>query len=145
MFEFVNEYVIEILSISIGGVSLGTILGMVIYVLKLKRDIRREIKANKAKMDEDITVTQTQVEQAFTKAVLPQRIKLDISNKIERPIKEGFLNIESNIVNKFDKILKLEKLLLAILSKFAHVKKLPQELQDEIQDCVSETETEIEL
>lgn len=123
MFEEISNQVLAILSITVGGVSVGGIVGMAIYVIK-------QIRANR----KQITVTKESIEKAFQDAVLPKSIKLDVSNKIEKPIKEGLAQIELAMKEKIEHLEQGEQLILSILQMFSHVQKLPEEVQKAIAD-----------
>ena len=137
-----SELFWAILSLSIGGVSVGTILATVIYVVKSIRKSRKEQKLQK----ENIKVTKEQIEQSFKEAVLPKTIKLDVSTKIEQPIKQGLQQIRDDNKEALESIHEENRLILAVLSKFTHVQKLSKEDQEAIADIVGkETVEEVKL
>ena len=127
-----SELFWAILSLSIGGVSVGTILVTVIYVVKSIRKSYKEQKLQK----ENIKVTKEQIEQSFKEAVLPKTIKLDVSTKIEQPIKQGLQQIRDDNKEALESIHEENRLILAVLSKFTHVQKLSKEDQEAIADIV---------
>lgn len=129
MFEEISGQVMAILSITVGGVSIGSIVAMVIYMVRKLR------KANAA-MDKALTVTEDKIEQAFQNVVLPKNIKLDVSNKIEKPIKEGLQQITLSLEEQIKRIEQGEELILQILKEFSHVQKLPVETQQAIAEYV---------
>lgn len=126
MFEQVQQYAIEILSISIGGISLGTIIGMAIYLIVSVRKYKSEIN-----------VTKEGIETAFQNVVLPKSIKLDVSNKIQKPIEDGLRTISDTLGIKIEDLQEGIKLLLLILSQFTHVQKLTDEQQEELKTYLS--------
>lgn len=134
--DAISETVTSILSLSIGGVSVVSIIGMMIYCIRLAI-------ANK----KNLTVTTQSIEEAFKNVVLPKNIKLDISNKIEKPIREGFEKVGDVINNTLAKMQRGEQLMMKILVLFTHYQKLPEDVREEIEDFInSETfETEIKL
>lgn len=134
----IQELILAILGISIGGVSVGTILATVIYVVKSIKRNKKEIKNAKA----EVTITKEYVEQSFKNAVLPKTIKLDVSSKIEQPIKEGMAKIEELNKEQLEQIHKENVLILKVLNQFTHVKKLSEEDQEAIADIVNEEVTE---
>ena len=137
-----SELFWAILSLSIGGVSVGTILVTVIYVVKSIRKSYKEQKLQK----ENIKVTKEQIEQSFKEAVLPKTIKLDVSTKIEQPIKQGLQQIRDDNKEALESIHEENRLILAVLSKFTHVQKLSKEDQEAIADIVGkETIEEVKL
>ena len=133
-----QEVLMSILGLSIGGVSLATVLANVIYCVKAIKRARNEAKAAK----NEVSVTKEYVEQAFKDAVLPKTIKLDVSSKIEQPIKEGMQKIEQVNKDQLEQIHQENVLILKVLNQFTHVKKLSEEDQEAIQDIVNEEVTE---
>ena len=93
MFDQFSTQITQILSMTIGGVSVGTIIAAVIYCIKSIKSIRTDAAKNKIDTDEQLKITKDFIEQSFKNAVLPQKIKLDISSKIEKPIKDGLTKI----------------------------------------------------
>ena len=134
----IQELILAILGISVGGISVGTILATVIYVVKSIKRTKKEIKNAKT----EVTMTKEYVEQSFKNAVLPKTIKLDISSKIEQPIKEGMMRIEELNKEQLEQIHKENVLILKVLNQFTHVKKLSEEDQEAIADIVNEEVTE---
>lgn len=133
-----QEVLMSILGLSVGGVSLATVLANVIYCVKAIKRARKEAKATK----DEVAVTKEYVEQAFKDAVLPKTIKLDVSSKIEQPIKEGMQKIEQVNKDQLEQIHQENVLILKVLNQFTHVKKLSEEDQEAIQDIVNEEVTE---
>lgn len=133
-----QEVILSILGLSIGGVSLATVLANVIYCIKAIKRAKKEAKAAK----DEVVVTKEYVERAFKDAVLPKTIRLDISSKIERPIKEGITRIEELNKEQLEQIHKENVLILKIMNQFTHVKKLSEEDQEAIADIVNEEVTE---
>lgn len=133
-----SELFWAILSLSVGGISVGTILTTVIYVVKSIRKSRKEQKLQ----EENIKVTKEQIEQSFKEAVLPKTIKLDISTKIEQPIKQGLQQIRDDNKEALESIHEENRLILTVLSKFTHVQKLSKEDQEAIADIVGKEVTE---
>lgn len=137
-----NQVFISILSLSIGGISVGTIIGCVIFVVKNAKRTRKLVKKNQ----DDIVVTKANIEQAFQEAVLPKTIRLDISKKIEKPIKEGLLELQRTNDEALKKIHDENILILKIMSKFTHVKKLSDEDQAKIAEIIDdEAEIDVEV
>ena len=133
-----QEVLMSILGLSVGSVSLATVLANVIYCVKAIKRTRKEAKAAK----DEVAVTKEYVEQAFKDAVLPKTIKLDVSSKIEQPIKEGMQKIGQVNKDQLEQIHKENVLILKVLNQFTHVKKLSKEDQEAIQDIVNEEVTE---
>lgn len=133
-----QEVLMSIFGLSIGGVSLATVLANVIYCVKAIKRARNEAKAAK----NEVSVTKEYVEQAFKDAVLPKTIKLDVSSKIEQPIKQGMAKIEELNREQLERIYKENVLILKVLNQFTHVKKLSEEDQEAIADIVNEEVTE---
>ena len=136
MMDYLSSTVTSILGLSIGGVSIVSILGMIIYCIRLAL-------VNK----KNLTVTKETIEEAFKEVVLPKNVKLDISNKIEKPIKEGLQNIANVVNSSLERVERGEQLMMKILTLFTHYHKLPEEIQEEIEDFVNKetSETEIKL
>lgn len=133
-----QEVILSILGLSIGGVSLATVLANVIYCIKAIKRAKKEAKSAK----DEVVVTKEYVERAFKDAVLPKTIKLDISSKIEQPIKEGMTRIKELNKEQLEQIHKENVLILKIMNQFTHVKKLSEEDQEAIADIVNEEVTE---
>lgn len=133
-----QEVILSILGLSVGGVSLATVLANVIYCIKAIKRAKKEAKAAK----DEVIVTKEYVEQAFKDAVLPKTIKLDISSKIEQPIKNGITRIEELNKEQLEQIHRENVLILKVMSQFTHVKKLSEEDQEAISDIVNEEVTE---
>lgn len=134
----VQDLVLFIFSLSVGGISVLTILADVIYCVKSIRKMRKAVKKN----EEDIVVSKSNIEQAFKEAVLPKTIKLDVSTKIEKPIKEGLIQMRDDNKEALEKIHEENVLILKILNQFTHVKKLSDEDQEKIADIINEEVTE---
>lgn len=131
MFDQITDGIMNILNLSIGGVSLGGVITMIIYVTHAIVKNRKEIK-----------VTKEYIEEAFQNAVLPSTIKLDVSNKIALPIKEGLAQITDTLNFTLSEIKEGIKYNLEILEKFSHVQKLPAEEQEKIKHYL-ESSTEV--
>lgn len=131
MFDQITDGIMNILNLSIGGVSLGAVITMIIYVTRAIVKNRKEIK-----------VTKEYIEEAFQNAVLPSTIKLDVSNKIALPIKEGLAQITDTLNFTLSEIKEGIKYNLEILEKFSHVQKLPAEEQEKIKHYL-ESSTEV--
>lgn len=127
MFEEFTNQAMGILSLTIGGVSISAIITLAIYLI-------RAIIANK----KEVVITKKHVEEAFKSAVLPKNIKLDVSNKIQAPIKEGLAQIQIHMADKLERVERGEKLILKILSQFSHVDKLSKDVRDEIADFIDD-------
>lgn len=127
MFENISGQVMTILSLSVGGISISSILGMIVYCIRLAI-------VNK----KNLTVSQTTIENAFKEVVLPKNIKLDISNKIEKPIKEGLALASEKISEVLERVEKGEKLMMQILVLFTHYQKLPEDVREQIEDFINE-------
>lgn len=127
MFENISGQVMTILSLSVGGISISSILGMIVYCIRLSI-------VNK----KNLTVSQTTIENAFKEVVLPKNIKLDISNKIEKPIKEGLALASEKISEVLERVEKGEKLMMQILVLFTHYQKLPEDVREQIEDFINE-------
>lgn len=142
MLDQFSEQIMQILNLSICGVSLATILANVIYCIRSIRRAAKEAKRNKEDVDKRIEVSKEQIEEAFKNAVLPSKIKLDVSSKIEKPIKEGIEKMEENNKEYLQSIKEQNLLILKILSKFTHTKQLTEEEQEELKEIVGESKTE---
>jgi hypothetical protein len=103
----------QILNYSILGVSIGTILGLTIYVL-------RYIIKNKHNME----VTETAIVEGFKKVVLPRDLRINLSGKIDPAIQEGMAKYMKPIMKQFDKLMVQNQLMLSIMAKFSHTEKL---------------------
>ena len=142
MFDQFSTQITQILSMTIGGVSVGTIIAAVIYCIKSIKSIRKDTAKNKTDTDEQLKITKDFIEQSFKNAVLPQKIKLDISSKIEKPIKDGLTKIAETQEEQLLAIHNELLLILKILSKFSHTQKLTDEEQEALKEITGETSVE---
>ena len=142
MFDQFSTQITQILSMTIGGVSVGTIIAAVIYCIKSIKSIRTDAAKNKTDTDEQLKITKDFIEQSFKNAVLPQKIKLDISSKIEKPIKDGLTKIAETQEEQLLAIHSELLLILKILSKFSHTQKLTDEEQEALKEITGETSVE---
>lgn len=142
MFDQFSTQITQILSMTIGGVSVGTIIAAVIYCIKSIKSIRTDAAKNKIDTDEQLKITKEFIEQSFKNAVLPQKIKLDISSKIEKPIKDGLTKIAETQEEQLLAIHNELLLILKILSKFSHTQKLTDEEQEALKEITGETSVE---
>lgn len=133
-----QDVLFSILGLSISGVSVATVLANVIYCVKAIKRARKETKAAK----DEIIVTKEYVEQAFKDAVLPKTIKLDVSSKIEKPIRDGLAQMKDDNKEALEQIHKENVLILKVLNQFTHTKKLSEKDQEAIADIVNEETTE---
>lgn len=133
-----QELFTYILTLSISGVSLVTIFGVIIYIVKFGRKVFKKLKQN----EENIDVTKKQIEDAFKEAVLPKTVKLDVSSKIEKPIQEGLKTIREDNKESLKNLKDELTLILKILNQFTHVKKLSDEDREKIDDIVNNEVTE---
>lgn len=128
-----DEYISQIsgiAGITVCGVSLATIIAMVIVVVREVSKARREGRLTKAA-----------VETAFQNAVLPRTIKIDLSKKIEEPLKEGFAELQRMQKEALELQYRGIQLNLMILNEFSHVQKLPVEIQNEIEDYIDKSKS----
>ncbi len=130
MFDTIVNQANGILGITIGGVSLATIIGLVITIIIEIRKAHKEVR-----------LTKKSIETAFQNVVLPSKIKIDLSGKIQEPLEQGFLQVKQFLRTSLERVDKGQRLVLSILSQFSHVNKLPQETQDEIAEYLDECKT----
>lgn len=146
MFDAISEQVMQILSLSLCAVSVATILANVIYCVKSIYRAAKKAKNDKDEFQKQLNVSKEYIENAFKSAVLPQKIKLDVSSKIEKPIKEGLEKMEENQKDYLSKIHEENVMILKILSKFTHVNKLTEEELDELKLLIGDNvEEEVKL
>lgn len=112
-----------IFSAVFGGVDILGLIGVAIYAISVSRTTKKALK-----------ITDSSVEKAFKDAILPKNIKLDVSSKIEKPIKEGLEDIRLYLRDVISKVTEGERLILSILALFSHMKQLPDEVQQQIQE-----------
>lgn len=141
MDEFTQLFT-TIFSLSICGVSLGTIIGVAISVVKKIAKSKREVKKEQENMQKQIEVTKSSIETAFKDAVLPKTIKIDVSKKIKEPIETAMVELKKSNDEQLDKVKEELRLVLKVLNQFTHVQKLSQEDQEKIQDIVDAEVTE---
>lgn len=137
MLDQLTGSILSILSISFGGISIGGMIATLITVWKNHRKDKKETEISKEDMLKQIEVTKTSIENAFKDAVLPQKIKLDVSEKIEKPIKEAMAKMSETQQEALKKTNELAMLSLKILHEFTHVKKLPDEDQEKIEEALN--------
>lgn len=130
MFDTIVNQANGILGITIGSVSLATIIGLVIAIIIEIRKAHKEAR-----------ITEKSIETAFQNVVLPSKIKIDLSGKIQEPLEQGFLQVKQFLRTSLERVDKGQRLVLSILSQFSHVNKLPQETQDEIAEYLDECKT----
>lgn len=130
MFDTIVNQANGILGITIGGASLATIIGLVIAIIIEIRKAHKEAR-----------LTEKSIETAFQNVVLPSKIKIDLSGKIQEPLEQGFLQMKQFLRTSLERVDKGQRLVLSILSQFSHVNKLPQETQDEIAEYLDECKT----
>lgn len=133
-----TELFTSIFSLSICGISLGTIITIAIGVVKSIHKSRKQIK----QQEEQIKVTKESIETSFKNAVFPKTIKLDVSKKIQEPINKAMEELKASNDTQLAEIKEENKLILKVLSQFTHVQKLPQEDQEKIADIVNAEVTE---
>lgn len=132
--DAISSTVTSILGLSVGGVSLVSIVGMVIYCIRLAI-------VNK----KNLTVTTQTIEEAFKNVILPKNIKLDISNKIEKPIREGLELVGMKVNSALERIEEGEQMMMKILVLFTHFQKLPEEVREEIEDFINKDTTDVDI
>lgn len=136
----VYQQIMSIATVIISGIDITAIISIVIYT------IRQNVKNKKAfaKIYENMTkmtdMSQEQIQNAFKEAILPKNIRLDVSSKIETPIRNGLDSIKTYLEDTMKRVETGEQLILSILSLFSHVKKLPTDIQEQIEDYL-ETNT----
>lgn len=130
MLDTILQEVNGVMGLTIGGVSLATIIAMVIVVVKEVRAAHKERR-----------LTEQYVEKAFQNVVLPSKIKIDLSDKISAPLQEGLTQIKTYINETLEHVQKGQQLALSILSQFSHVNKLPVDVQNEIVEYLDESKT----
>lgn len=130
-FEGSTGAIMSILSLSIGGISIGSITAMAVYLARTL-----------SKYKQEASMTKMSVEEAFKSAVLPKSIKLDVSKKIDEPIRAGLAAISNELGERLAKLEKGERLMMSVLSQFTHLQKLPKEVQDEIKEFLDDDVTE---
>lgn len=133
-----TELFTSIFSLSICGISLGTIITIAIGVVKSIHKSRKQIK----QQEEQIKVTKESIETSFKNAVFPKTIKLDVSKKIQEPINKAMEELKASNDVQLAEIKEENKLILKVLSQFTHVQKLPQGDQEKIADIVNAEVTE---
>ena len=133
-----TELFTSIFSLSICGISLGTIIAIAIGVVKSARKSRKQMK----QQEEQIKVTKESIETSFKNAVFPKTVKLDVSKKIQEPINKAMEELKASNDAQLAEIKEENKLILKVLSQFTHVQKLSQEDQEKIADIVNAEVTE---
>ena len=139
MFEQAITSLLSILSLSVGGVSVATIIGAFIVLSK-------KIKS--------VSLTKDYVEQAFTKAILPANVRIDISQKIMPLVKQALADIEDHMKSfmkeqkeEIEQTKSMLVLTLTILSKFSHTQQLTEDEKMALSMIVTRPEntTEVQL
>lgn len=167
MFENFDTEAQSILSFTIGGVSIGTILMLTIYVIRAiivnrkqivafgnkftehvdiySKKIEEQFEAYGKKVTEQIELHKDDVENAFKEAILPKHIKLDVSGKIVKPINEGLDRMNKLLDAKIGKLDEGILLVLTILNEFTHIQKLTPEMQEKIAEYIDTPAEEVRL
>lgn len=107
-----------ILSYSIGGVSLGFIVYLVIYVMAYFR-----------KMKKENGLTEKTIIDCFKQVVIPKDIRINLSKTMKPIIKKEIEDNIKPILKSYNKLLLQNYLMLSILSKFTHAEDLTEEEQ----------------
>lgn len=127
--------VTNILSYTIMGVSMSTVLGLAIYSIK---HIRKSKKEN--------AVTKDAIVEGFKNVILPKDLHINLSNKVKPAVKEAIKEYMEPITKAYNKIALQNQLMLSIMSKFSHTEKLSDEEQRLLHDLVKEMgSSEIEI
>lgn len=135
MFDKILQQVNSVGGITVCGLSIGTVIAMMIVLFCEIRKAHKEAR-----------ITKDAVEKAFQNVILPTKIKIDVSNKIQEPLETGFLQIKQYLRKTIYSVERGEQLILHILSQFSHVNKLPVEIQNEIAEYLdSGKSTEVKL
>lgn len=133
--DAIYQQIVTVIVAIIGSIDVVGIVGVIIAAIK-----------NRINMKKEIATTKQQIEDAFKNAVLPKNIKLDVSRKIEKPIRDGLEDIKLYIEQALERIDTGERLILSILSLFSHVKQLPEDVQKQIEDYIElNTSEEIQI
>lgn len=132
--DAISSTVTSILGLSIGGVSVVTIIGMVIYCIRLAVTNKK-----------NLTITKEAIEEAFKNVVLPKNIKLDISSKIEKPIREGLESIGIQVNSALERLEQGEQMMMRILVLFTHFQKLPDNVREQIEDFINKETTDVDV
>lgn len=137
MFEQAITSLMSILSLSIGGISVATIIGAFIVLSK-------KIKK--------VSLTKDYVEQAFTKAILPANVRIDISQKIMPLVKQALADIEDHMKSfmkeqkeEIEQLKSMLVLTLTILSKFSHTQQLTEDEKMVLSMIVTRPENTMEV
>lgn len=137
MFEQAITSLLSILSLSVGGVSVATIIGAFIVLSK-------KIKK--------VSLTKDYVEQAFTKAILPANVRIDISQKIMPLVKQALADIEDHMKSfmkeqkeELEQTKSMLVLTLTILSKFSHTQQLTEDEKMALSMIVTRPENTMEV
>ena len=138
MLENISNTAVAILSMTIGGVSIG---GLIAFAIAFIKYIVKERKRRLAEKTQNELTVET-IKQCFQDVLLPKNIKLDVSNKIQQPLKEGLEDIKLAVMEKITLTEEELKLILQILAQFNHVKKLPEETQAQIAYVIDKGTTE---
>lgn len=129
------ELIDQILNYSVCGISVATIIAMVIYVIRYAVTSRKEIQ-----------VTKQSIEEAFKNVVLPKDLRINLSSKIDPAIRDALQKYLEPICKAYNKIALQNQLMLSIMSKFSHTEKLTEEEQKLLHDLLNDMgSSEIDL
>ena len=134
MMDAITNNIMTILSFTIGGVSLVSIICSVIWVLRQVVKVRKDGK-----------LTKESIEAAFKEAVLPKTVKLDISNKIEEPIRLGFEKISAQVTSRLANLESEIVIALKILAKLTHANALSEEDKDTLDRILNDVSISEEI
>ena len=108
----------NILSYTIGGVSLGFIVYLSIYMIRYFRKLKK-----------DNELTPTTILDCFKQVVIPKDIRINLSRSIKPVIKKEIEENIKPIIQSYNKLLLQNYLMLSILSKFTHAEELTEQEQ----------------
>lgn len=129
------ELIDQILNYSVCGISVATIIALVIYVIHYAVAAKKEIQ-----------VTKQSIEEAFKNVVLPKDLRINLSSKIDPAIRDALQKYLEPICKAYNKIALQNQLMLSIMSKFSHTEKLTEEEQKLLHDLLNDMgSSEIDL
>lgn len=117
----------NILSYSIGGVSLGMVVALTIYVIRYIVKTKRENN-----------MTKETIMECFKEVVLPKDLRINLSKNIVPAIKEQIKESMKPVTDYYEKLIVEVQLMLSILSKFTHAEDLTEEEKEKLKELLND-------
>jgi hypothetical protein len=135
MFDYITNGISNILAISIGGVTVATILGFIVWaIIKIKKE------GISAKLIEN------SIETKIAEAIIPTKVRIDISGTVKTVLETDRAANKQMIKEQFKLQDQKLNIALLILSKFSHAEQLTDEQKiqlDKLLGGIQSTDIEV--